>query len=389
MVPRAVTAKRSTQPAADAETLRALFDHDRPPTFGIEEEAMALDPETLDLAPCAPELLEADGGHERLKLELPASQLEAISLPCATLTELGEELLSGRRRLAAAAGDRARPASAGAHPFAAAEGALNRGGRYDRTEREYGPVARRQLVCGLHVHVALSGPERVLAVYNALRGHLPDLAALAANAPLREGRPAGMASVRPLIAGMLPRQGVPPSYGGWEQLAADLAWGNATGRLEGFAGWWWELRIHPLLGTVELRVPDAQSTPQDAMAVAASAVALVLYLAERHDAGELPAPAPSWRIAENRWSAARHGTDGETADLTSGAMTATRERLHGLLDELRPTAAALGGGEQIDHAHALAECNGAQRQLAVARERGPHGVADWLCQAFLAARAAV
>ena len=85
-------------------------------------------------------------------------------------------------------------------------------------ESEYGSAVRRQLICGLHVHVAVPGSERALAVYNAMRSYLPDVAALAANAPVYCGRDAGMASVRPIVAGVLPRQGVPPAYESWEEL---------------------------------------------------------------------------------------------------------------------------------------------------------------------------
>ena len=66
--------------------------------------------------------------------------------------------------------------------------------------QEYGDRARRQLVSGLHLHVSLGGADRTLAVYNALRSQLPELAALAANAPFHAGRDTGLASIRPTIA---------------------------------------------------------------------------------------------------------------------------------------------------------------------------------------------
>jgi carboxylate-amine ligase len=377
-----MTAESTLPKAVSAAQLRELFDHTRAPTFGVEEELMVLDPDTLDLAPRARELYSgADQG--RVKLELPASQLELITTPCAGARELAAEIVAGRSALAETVGGNALLASAGAHPFARAEGPLNSGAHYERTAREYGAVARRQLVCGLHVHIGLGGPARVLAVYNALRGHLPELAALGANAPLRAGSPAGMASVRPLIAGLLPRQGIPPAYLSWEQLADDLAWGARAGRLQGLAGWWWELRIHAVLGTIEIRVPDAQRTCADATALATTAAALTLHLAALHDAGELPPAAPGWRIAENRWSGARHGVHGEMADLRSGALAPTRDRLHALLEALLPTAARIGGTGPIEHAHLLAERNGADRQLEVAGHGWAREVARWLSDSFL------
>ena len=100
--------------------------------------------------------------------------------------------------------------TAGTHPFTAELGMLTDDPRYVRTLDEYGERARRQLVAGLHLHVSLGGADRTLAVYNALRSHLPELAALAANAPFHAGRDTGLASIRPTIAVYLQRQGVPP-----------------------------------------------------------------------------------------------------------------------------------------------------------------------------------
>src|SRR4051812_5522638 len=161
-----------------ASQLRATFDAAAPLTVGLEEELMLLDGETLDLLPRALELL--DGLDGRFKPELPAAQLEIVTPPCATAAEAIGVLGAARRDLAAAAARRmgARLAGAGVHPFAPARGELNRGERYDLTADEYGDVARRQLVCALQVHVAVGGAERTLAVYNALRSHVPEVAAL-------------------------------------------------------------------------------------------------------------------------------------------------------------------------------------------------------------------
>jgi carboxylate-amine ligase len=116
--------------------------------------------------------------------------------------------------------------------------------------------------------------------------------------------------------------------------------------------------------------------------VASTAHALVVHLAERHDAGERRAVAPSWRLEENRWSACRHGVDGTLADLDSGEPRPTRERLGALLDELGPAAERIGAAEGLADARRLARRNGALRQRAVAAERGARGLAGWLADRF-------
>ena len=335
---------------------------------------MLLDAATLDLPPRADEVLARVDGDERITRELPAAQLEILTRPSATVGGAVAQLAEGRRALAAAAGDDLRLAAAAVHPFAATEGVLSSGGRYDAIAREYGVIARRQLVFALQVHVAVRGEERALAVYNALRSYLPELAALAANGPFHGGRDTGLASVRPTIGEQLPRQGVPPAIGSWEEHAETLGW------FEDGGGWWWELRPHPVHGTLEFRVPDTQTTVQDAAAVIAVAHALAGRLCERHDAGEHLPVAPTWRIEENRWSATRHGVEGELRDLVTGARRPTRDRLHALLDELGPAAERLGCAAELAGAAVLVEQNGAIRQ----RQAGdPRAATAWLADAFL------
>jgi carboxylate-amine ligase len=364
--------------------LRAAFEEPSAMTVGIEEELMLLDAGSLDLAPRAPDVLAATGGDARFKPELPAAQLEIAVPPTRSVPEAAAALAAARAQLAGVAAPDARLAGAGAHPFAAPEGSVNPAPRYQRLNAEFGAVVRHQLLFGLHVHVAVRPADRALAVYNALRSHLPDLAALAANAPFYAGRDTGLASVRPKIADILPRQGVPPEIPTWEALSDFLRWGRASGTVPDPGQWWFELRLHVRYGTVELRVPDAQTTVADTAAIAAVAHALVASLAERHAAGEPLDVAASWRIAENRWAACRHGLDAPLADLDTGETRPARERLGALLDELDPVAARLGCAAELRSARLLLESNGAVRQRAVAAERGLHGLVEWLAGRFLA-----
>jgi carboxylate-amine ligase len=362
-----------------AEALRAAFQRDCGLTVGIEEELMLLDPETLDLAPCAPALLTRLKGDERFKPELPAAQLEIVGRPAATVPEAAAELLQARRDLARVADGLARPAGAGVHPFAQGVGAVSPGQRYAGILAEFGGVARRQLVFGLHVHVAVSGPDRALAVYNALREELPALAALAGASPFYEGRDTGLASVRPKLSELLPRQGIPPAFADWEALAQALSWGRYPGAFAD-ARWWWEARLHPVHGTIEVRVPDTQATVRETAAIAAVVHALVAALAARHDAGDLPPPAETWRIAENRWSACRYGVAGPWVDARSGAKTCTRQHLHALLDGLRDAAEELGCGVELADASAWVDDPAVER----ARAAGPRALAASLAERFLA-----
>ena len=349
------------------DELRAVFDAPEPLTIGLEEEVMLVDPETLDLAAVAAELLDSP-----FKLELPASQAELVTAPALSVAAAIDELEAGRNRLVEYVRPRARVIAAGVHPFAAPLGELNRGERYDAILRDHGDVARAQLVCALQVHVAVSSADATLAVYNALRGHLPELAALAANAPFHAGRDTGFASVRPLIGVLLPRQGVPPAITSWSAYAEMLRWAAIEP-----TSWWWELRPHVKYGTLEVRVCDTQTTLEEAAAVAAFVHALVAWLAERHDALTVP---ETWRIAENRFAAARYGVEGAFRDLVTGERRPVRDVLRERLETLAPVAERLGCADELAGVEAMIERNGALRQ----REVGLPEVTRWLAERFLA-----
>jgi glutamate---cysteine ligase / carboxylate-amine ligase len=296
------------------------------------------------------------GGDPRFKIEMPAAQREIVTAPHATVPEAVAELAAARRDLAEAVAGRYRIAGAGAHPFAAGHGPLNTGERYRTIAAEYAGVAHRQLVFGLHVHVAILGADRALAAYNALRSHLPDLAALAANAPFYEGHDSGLASVRSRISGLLPRQGIPPALDSFEAYADALRWcGFADPRQ-----WWWELRLHPLFGTLEIRVPDTQTTIADTAAVATVAHALATRLAEQP-----VTPAESWRIDHNRWAAARHGLDALMTDPATGIGERVRERLERVLGAPPPVL------------------DGAARQRTLAADHGVRGLVAALADGFV------
>lgn len=350
-----------------AAELRARFDAPDHIGYGIEEELFLVDHERLDELPRAREVHERADGDPRFKLELMAAQLEIVTPPSPDVESAVEGLRVARRDLAAIAEPIGRLMSAGAHPVAPELSVLTDDPRYQHTLDDYGERARRQLVSGLHLHVSLGGADRTLAVYNALRSYLPEIAALAANAPFHAGRDTGLASIRPTIAVNLRRQGVPPAIPSWEWFAEALEWGRASDTVPDTRRWWFELRLHATYGTLELRVPDAQASIADVHGVAAYAFSLVQSLADRYDAGE-PLPVhDQWRIDENRWSAMRDGVEGTLADLQTGERVATRDLLRSRVPDLHPETAR------------LIEANGAVRT----RQIGLDGAAAYLADQFL------
>jgi carboxylate-amine ligase len=363
-----------------------MFDGIPPYTVGVEEEVMLLSPDTFELLPVAPRILELLGGDDRFKLELPASQIELVTGSSPHVDEVTMWLLAARRVLAERTAHAVRLAAAGVHPFSPGVGELNRLPRYEGTIGEFGQIAVRQQVCALQVHVSAGNADRALAVYNAARSYLPLIAAVAANAPYYEDCDTGLASVRPKLGELLPRQGIPPPIPSWQVFAEILRWGATTGAFVTAQTWWWELRLHPSFGTLEFRVPDSQSTVADAEAIAAIVQALVAWLGDRHDGGDRLPVHSCWQIEENRWSACRYGVEGPMVELQTATQRSTRSLLHELLDALEPVAARLRSQKALGHAREMVKTNGAMAQRRVAQNGGTRAVAQWLTEQFLEPR---
>jgi glutamate---cysteine ligase / carboxylate-amine ligase len=328
-----------------AGDLRATFDAADPFTVGLEEEVFVCSTDGSYVED-ADAVLTRLADDPRYKPELPAGQLELLTEPHETVDAALDALRGARRDLLATGGSFL---ASGLHPTAPPLGRLRSGPRYERLARDYRDVARRQLVASLQVHVAVPGAERALATHNALRAHLPELAALAGNSPFHAGRDTGLASARPPVNVQLPRQGLPPHLDSWEELA------GAYTLLGDTAPWWWELRPHPRFGTLEVRVCDSQPAFMDVERVARAVVAVVRRVAEA--GGQ--APVAAWRIAENRWSATRDGLEGQMADPRTGRVRSTRAAL----EELGVEAPARDGASRL-------------------REVGVERAAAWLCERF-------
>ena len=357
---------------------RARFDGSSEFTIGVEDELMLVDPKTLELAPAIDSVLAAVAGDERFARELRTAQLEIVTPICGTAAEACLQLAGARRLLVERLGGEIALAAAGTHPFATDWGEITEGEHYRAIADEYTWAARRSLACGLHVHVGVPGADRALAVYNALRSYLPELAALGTNSPFLEGQDSGLCSIRPKLNEAFPRAGVPPAFRSWEELVGFVDWGRTGGLFPDATHFWWDLRPHLELGTLELRAADAQTRVEDAAAIAALFQALVFRLADRYDAGE-PLPVhDTHRINENAWRAYRYGVRGWLVDLDTGEPQPTRDRLERLVSEVESAARELRSTQQLRHARTLLAGNGADRQRYVEQRDGMRGLVEWL-----------
>ena len=361
-----------SEPETLERRLRRSFDQVASFTIGVEEELLLVDPETQEPLDAADLALAFSEGDSRVSCELRASQLELVTPICVSVDEVERELSSIRRLLAARLAGTASLLGSGTHPLAHRPGALTCRPRYQQLAAANPWAAQHVLTCGLHVHVAVGGAERTLAVYNALRGYLPEIVALAANAPIFHGQDSGLATVRPKLNQCWSRAGVPPAFASWREVADFALWARRGGAFPDETHQWWELRLRPCYGTIEVRAADTQTRVEDSATVAALIHSLVFELASRYDAAELAPAASHERIVENSWLATRDGLKGSLIDLRTGERVLTADRLLALAERLLPAATALGADrELLGIGRIVLEGGGATRQRRAFHESTP------------------
>jgi carboxylate-amine ligase len=356
---------------AVSSVLEPRFGAGEPFTLGVEEEYMLLDGTTLDLVQHIEAVLAAANANDfagQIAGELMQSVLEIRTPICAGPAEVERQL----RRLRAyvsdvAAADGLRIGSAGTHPFSLFERQrITAMDRYRSLVDQLQYVARRELIFGLHIHVAVDDADKAVQVVNGLVQHLGELVALSASSPFWRAQPTGLDSVRQLIAGAGPRSGPPPRFRDYADYAAVVSRLERTGCIADYTEIWWDVRVQPRLGTIEIRVCDATTRVEDSVSLSAYCQALVKHYCELYEARR-PIPLVHRILtSENKWLAARYGLEAPLVDLSteSDVRIPARNLIERTLAEIAPHARDLGADRELDGIREiLAHGNGADRQL--------------------------
>ncbi|TML05616.1 MAG: YbdK family carboxylate-amine ligase [Actinobacteria bacterium] len=197
--------------------------------------------------------------------------------------------------------------------------AHHREGPLPRTRRhQMQYVARRELIFGMHIHVAVDDAEKAIQVVNGLLPQLGPLLALSASSPFWRGEPTGLRSSRQMVFAAFPRSGPPPRFKDYNDYAEVVGQLEKTGCIADYTHIWWDIRLHPRLGTIEVRICDAVTRLEHVVALTAYCQALVKLLAERFERGE---QIPSYHrilTTENKWLAGRYGLEAPLMDLATG-----------------------------------------------------------------------
>ena len=335
-------------------------------TVGVEEELMLVDDEGLLLGESAEDLVDRLRGHDPdagiVTGEIYADQVELNSLVCAGAEEVVRSLQALRTRVRA---EGARTMAAGVHPTAAFGAAvLTASPRYDAIREEYAGLLRTP-TAALQVHVGVPDAEAAMLAYRGLRARMPLLRALAAATPYWHGVDSGLASARSAILRSYPRTTVPPLLRSWDEYATRTAALMTAAEATDHTFVWWDMRPRPLLGTLEVRVMDAQCS----LARVGGLTALVQGIARRAVADPDPGDLSDDVLDVNDHRVARHGLEARITDL-DGCVRPVRELVTRVLDDARKELAPDGLDAPLDDLDELLDGQAEpdrQRSLVAAR----------------------
>ena len=341
------------------------------PTLGVEWEFALVDAETRDLSNEAAAVITEIGENPRVHKELLRNTVEVVSGVCDCTAQAMDDLRSTIGAIRGIVESRGMEMlGAGAHPFAQwSAQQLTDGARYAELIKRTQWWGRQMLIWGVHVHVGISSPDKVMPIMSSLLHWYPHLLALSASSPWWAGHDTGYASNRAMMFQQLPTAGLPFHFQTWSEFEGFVHDQKKTGIIDHVDEIRWDIRPSPHNGTIEVRVCDGVSNLRELAALVALTHCLVVDLDRRLEAGEpLPTMQP-WHVQENKWRAARYGLDAIIIlDADSNERLITDD-LDDVLNRLEPVARSLHCADELAAVTDIPRLGASyQRQRRVAEE---------------------
>ena len=348
-------------------------------TVGIEEEYLLVDRETRDLASDPPEsmLKECESRIKGLvRPEFLKSQIEVGTRVCRTIQQARDDLAWLRRTVSKVAKNHGyAPIAASTHPFSEWQHQQHTDKeRYHILARDMQAVARRLVICGMHVHVGIEDDDLRIDILNQLGYFLPHLLALSTSSPFWRGFDTGLKSYRLSIFDELPRSGLPEHFDSFAEYQRHLDVLIDAGLFKDASVLWWDARPSARFPTIEMRITDVCTRLEDAISIAALFLCVVrmLYRLRRYN--------QRWRhygrmlINENRWRAKRYGLDEGLMDFGRGELVPLEALLDELIELVRDDAYALGCVEEVEYCRTIpSRGTSAHRQIKTFAEAAAAG----------------
>ena len=364
-------------------------------TLGVEEEYLLVDLETRDLIQTAPNSFMATCKKElgdQVTHELLQSQVEIGTRICENVDEVRDELVRLRQGLSTLAREHDMGLLAvSTHPTASWRDQHSVDlERYRLLTHDFQAIARRLVICGMHVHAGIEEHDLRIDLMNQVIYFLPHLLALSASSPFWEGQNTGLKSFRPTIFGDLPRSGIPQafdSFSEYQKLLDDL---KECELCDDPTKIWWDVRPSAKNPTLEMRICDVCTNIDDAVCIAALYQATLATLYQLHERNQCWRQYHTMLIAENKWRAQRYGVDGQMADFGQRKLVSFDALVEEWLEMIAREAEKLGCLDQTRRASLIAsQGSSADRQIAIYQQSVDAGaspqearnaIVDWLLE---------
>jgi YbdK family carboxylate-amine ligase len=368
----------SGAPSRTLTSVHIEFTSSERSSLGVEWELELVDLDTRQLTAASDEILrdiseKGDGDHPKAKHELLQSCVEVITGVCTTVAEAKADLAATVAEVQAAATKyNIGLMCSGTHPTTDwSTQRITDDDRYRLLVERNQWLARQLQIFGIHVHVGVRSPAKIIPIVNALLGYIGHFLALSASSPYWIGSDTGLASYRSKVFEGLPTAGIPYQLSGWDHFESYMEVLISTQTIQTVREVWWDIRPHPRFGTVELRICDGLPTLEEIGAVAALSQCLVERLDNQLDQGyTLPMPSP-WVVRENKWRAARYGLEADLLVDSGGRLRPVKAALMDLVEDLTPVARRLDCLEELHSIEHILEVGGSyQRQKRAAEAAG-------------------
>jgi carboxylate-amine ligase len=344
-------------------------------TIGVEEEFQIIDPTTGELRSHVSQLVAATSAYlgEQVKREMHQSIVEIGTKICKNVDELRVDMHRTRGELVRSAESVGLyVAASGTHPFSNwIDQVISPGERYKNIVEELQQLARSLLIFGMHVHVAVPDRTTMIDLMNMARYFLPHLLALSTSSPFWMGRNTGLKSFRTTVFRRFPRTGIPDHFNSWSEYEDYVGLLIKLRCIDDAKKIWWDVRPHPIFGTLEFRICDVTPRIEDAIAIAALSQAIIVKLHRLYTRNMGFRMYPRALIEENKWRAARWGVEGNLIDFGKQSEVPMRQLGEELLDFVDDVVNDLGSRDSLAPIERiLREGTSAERQLRTYSESG-------------------
>ena len=347
-------------------------------TIGVEEEYLLVDKDSCALAN-APEAL-----MDRCKSELEGQvspeflncQIEIGTHVCKTVAEAREDLKNLRSTVARVAAEfNLAPIAASCHPFGDWKDQTHTDrDRYNTLQKDLAGVARRMLICGMHVHVGIDKKDQRIDLMNQLSYFLPHLLALSCSSPFWQGQDTGLSSYRLTVFDNLPRTGLPPKLEGWGAYERSVTALVHLGLMEDSSKIWWDLRPSARFPTIENRICDVSPLLENTLSLAALTQCLTRMLWRLQRLNQRWRLYDNMLISENRWRAQRYGVGEGLIDFGILEIVPFETLLDEMIELVAEDAEAVEAVAEVTGTRSiLGSGTSADRQRAVYQEARDNG----------------